>query len=124
MVKKTFDLPVANLTIVDDIAYIVSSTYDWETDSNITGYHKIDVKNEVLLNGSFLPESVSDEIKSPSALAVDPASKFIYIADALDYASPGKLYCINKDGDLQFTKVTGNVPASIAFRQTTIIIEQ
>jgi DNA-binding beta-propeller fold protein YncE len=66
-----------------------------------------------------LPKSISDEIKSPSALAVDPASKFIYIADALDYASPGKLYCINKDGDLQFTKVTGNVPASIAFRYTT-----
>ncbi|NLA62373.1 MAG: YncE family protein [Bacteroidales bacterium] len=119
MVKKTFDVPVANLTIVDDLAYIVSSTYDWETYSNITGYHQIDVKNEVLLNGSFLPKSISDEIKSPSALAVDPASKFIYIADALDYASPGKLYCINKDGDLQFTKVTGNVPASIAFRYTT-----
>ncbi len=119
MVKKTFDVPVANLTIVDDLAYIVSSTYDWETYSNITGYHQIDVKNEVLLNGSFLPKSISDEISSPSALAVDPASKFIYIADALDYASPGKLYCINKDGDLQFTKVTGNVPASIAFRYTT-----
>jgi hypothetical protein len=29
MVKKTFDVPVANLTIVDDLAYIVSSTYDW-----------------------------------------------------------------------------------------------
>ena len=124
MVKKTFDVPVANLTIVDDIAYIVSSTYDWETNGNITGYHKVDVKNEVLLNGSFLPNSVSNEIIAPSALAVDPASKFIYIADGRDYVSPGKLYCINKEGDLQFTKETGDVPASIAFRYTTTIVEE
>ena len=123
-VKKTFDVPVANLTIVEDIAYIVSSTYDWETDSNITGYHQVDVKNEVLLNGSFLPKSVSDEITAPSTLAVDPASKFIYIADARDYVSPGKLYCMNKEGELQFTKETGDVPASIAFRYITTTVKK
>ena len=115
-VKKTFDVPVANLTIVDDIAYVVSSTYNWETDENITDYHLINVKNEELLGDSFLPKSVSDEIKSPSALAVDPKSKYIYIADARDYVSPGKLYCIDKGGVLKFTKVTGDAPASIAFR--------
>ena len=114
--KKTFDVPVANLTIVDDIAYVVSSTYNWETDENITDYHLINVKNEELLGDSFLPKSVSDEIKSPSALAVDPTSKYIYIADARDYVSPGKLYCIDKGGVLKFTKVTGDAPASIAFR--------
>ena len=115
-VKKTFDVPVSNLTIVDDMAYVVSSTYDWENDKNITDYHLVDVKNEKLLEGSFLPTSVSDEIKSPSALAVDPTSKYIYIADARDYVSPGKLYCIDKGGVLKFTKVTGDAPASIAFR--------
>ena len=124
MVKKTFDVPVANLTIVEDIAYIVSSTYDWDSGGNITGYHQVDVKNEVLLEESFLPKSVSDEITAPSALAVDPASKFIYIADARDYVSPGKLYCINKEGELQFTKETGDAPASIAFRYTTTTVEK
>ena len=123
-VKKTFDIPVTNLTIVDDIAYIVSSAYDWETDSNITGYHKIDVKNEVLLNGSFLPESVSDKITAPNALAVDPVSKYIYIADAGDYVSPGKLYCIDKNGTQKLTIETGDVPASIAFRHTTTTVDK
>ena len=122
-VKKTFDVPVSNLTIVDDMAYVVSSTYDWENDKNITDYHLVDVKNEKLLEGSFLPTSVSDEIKSPSALAVDPVSKFIYIADARDYVSPGKLYCINKEGDVQFTKETGDAPATIVFRYTTTTVE-
>ena len=117
-VKKVFDIPVANLTIVDDMAYVVSSTYDWENDKNITDYHLVDVKNEKLLEGSFLPTSVSDEIKTPSALAVDPASKYIYIADARDYVSQGKLYGIDKNGSLKFTIETGDVPASIAFRYT------
>jgi len=115
-VKKTFDVPVANLTIVEDRAYVVSSTYDWDNDKNITGYHLVDVKNEKLLEGSFLPTSVSDEIKAPSALAVDPVSKYIYIADARDYVSQGKLYGIDKNGNLKFTIETGDVPASIAFR--------
>ena len=123
-VKKTFDVPVANLTIVDDMAYVVSSTYDWENDKNITDYHLVDVKNEKLLEGSFLPTSVSDEIKSPSALAVDPASKYIYIADARDYVSPGKLYGIDKNGNLKFTIETGDVPASIAFRYITNLTDK
>lgn len=118
-VKKSFDIPVANLTIADDIAYVVSSTYDWNTDKNITGYSLVDVKSEEVINDNFLPESISSEITSPSAIAIDPVSEYIYIGDAGDYVSPGKLYCIDKEGLVKFTKQTGIAPASIAFRYKT-----
>ena len=72
-----------------------------------------------MINDNFLPESISSEITSPSAIAIDPVSEYIYIGDAGDYVSPGKLYCIDKEGLVKFTKQTGIAPASIAFRYKT-----
>ena len=120
-VKKNYDIPTNNLTIVGDTAYIIGSafsyeTFDWEID-----YRMIDVKNEELLQGSFLPKSVSDAIEMPYGIAVDPLSKHIYITDARDYVSPGTLYCIDKNGTIKFEVKTGDIPAHFAFVYKTTI---
>ena len=63
------------------------------------------------------------------ALAIAGAFSFdgtlnIYITDAGDYVSPGKLYCIDKDGVTKFTVTTGDIPAHFAFEfKTTTIIK-
>ena len=123
-VKKSFDVPTSNLTIVGDTAYIISTsfsmkTYEWEID-----YHQIDIKKEEILKDSFLSKSVIKEIEMPYGIAVDPISKDIYITDVRDFASPGKLYFIDKKGDLKFTKGTGDVPVDIAFVYKTTKIEK
>ncbi|MDX1363288.1 MAG: YncE family protein [Arenibacter latericius] len=124
MVKTSFDLPTSNLTIVRDTAYIIGSEFSYETfDWNIN-YSMINIKNETLLEGSFLPESVSEAIQTPYALAVDPLSQFIYISDAGDYVSPGTLYCIEKNGEVKFTVTTGDIPAHIAFKSKSTTINQ
>ena len=123
-VKKTFDIACSNLTIVGNTAYVIGSefsyaTFDWEIN-----YSMIDVKNEILLEKSFLLEAVSSAIKTPYGIAVDPISLNIYITDAGDYVSPGKLYCIDKDGVTKFTVTTGDIPAHFAFEfKTTTIIK-
>ena len=123
-VKNSFDIPTNNLTIVGDTAYIVGSafsneTYEWEID-----YRMIDIKKEELLEGSFLPESVSNEIEMPYGLAVDPLSKDIYITDARDYVSPGTLYCIDQNKTVKFTVKTGDIPAHFAFVYKTTTINK
>lgn len=120
-VKKVFDVACANLSIVDDIAYIIGSEFSYTTFDYIINYSMIDVKTETLLPQSFLPKSVSDKIIFPYGIAVDPISKNIYITDAGDYVSPGKLYCIDKDGNTKFTVTTGDIPAHIAFKLKTTI---
>ncbi|GGW22430.1 YncE family protein [Arenibacter certesii] len=124
MVKKSFDLPTSNLTIVRDTAYIIGSEFSYETFGWNSNYSMINVKNETLLEGSFLLESVSEAIQTPYALAVDPLSQFIYISDAGDYVSPGTLYCIDKTGELKFTVTTGDIPAHIAFKSKSTTINQ
>ncbi len=123
-VTNTFDIPTNNLTIVDNIAYIIGSAFSYETFEWEIDYRMIDIKNEELLEGSFLPKSVSDEIEMPYGIAVDPLSKDIYITDARDYVSPGTLYCIDKNKTVKFTVKTGDIPAHFAFVYKTKTIDK
>ena len=115
-VKKTFDIACANLSIVGDKGYIIGSEFSYVTFKWKINYSMIDVKKETLLEGSFLPKAVSDQIKTPYGLAVDPFSLNVYITDAGDYVSPGKLYCVDKNGETKFTVITGDIPAHFAFK--------
>ena len=123
-IKKTFDIPTSNLTIVGDTAYIIGSAFSYETFEWEIGYRMIDTKKEELLEDNFLPKSVSNEIEMPYGIAVDPLSKDIYITDARDYVSPGTLYCIDKNGVVKFTVKTGDIPAHFAFVYKTTTIEK
>jgi DNA-binding beta-propeller fold protein YncE len=114
-IKKTFDIACANFTITGDTAYIIGSEFGFATSDRTINYSMINVKTETLLVGSFLPKAVGDALKTPYGIAVDPASKYIYITDATDYVSPGKLYCIDRNGNTVFTVTTGDIPAQIAF---------
>ncbi|SHI42605.1 DNA-binding beta-propeller fold protein YncE [Arenibacter nanhaiticus] len=118
-VKKSFDLATSNFTIVRDTAYIIGSEFSYETFDWDINYSLIDVKNETLLEDNFLPQSVIDAIKTPYGIAVDPVSLNIYVTDAGDYVSPGTLYCIDKNGDIKFQVTTGDIPAHMAFKETT-----
>ena len=114
-VKKTFDIACTNLTIAGDTAYVIGSEFSHTTFNETVSYSMINVKTGTLLEGSFLPKAVSDAIKKPYGIAVDPASKNIYITDATDYVSPGKLYCIDTNGNMVFSVNTGDIPAQFAF---------
>lgn len=121
-VKNTYDIPTSNLTIVGDTAYIVGSSFSYETFDWEIGYRMINIKKGELLEGSFLPKSMSDEIEMPYGIAVDPMSKNIYITDARDYVSPGTLYCLDKNGTFNFKVTTGDIPAHFAFVYKTTTI--
>lgn len=116
-VKKTFDIACANLTIVGENAYVIASEFSYTTFDWIISYSLVNVKTETVSSTSFIPKTVSDLIKTPYGIAVDPISKNIYITDAGDYVSPGKLYCVDPTGAIKFTVTTGDIPAHIAFKQ-------
>jgi len=111
VVKKSFDIACSNFTIAGDTAYIIGSAFNNST----YDYSMINIKTETLLEGSFLPKTVSDVLKMPYCIAVDPVSKNIYITDATDYVSPGKLFCIDQEGTPLFVVNTGDIPAHITF---------
>lgn len=67
-------------------------------------------------SGAALPGSSVADANLPSAIAVDPSGKFVYVADS--QTSLLQAYAVNADGSLQTTSMslgaTGSGPAGIA----------
>ena len=111
-----FDIPCSNLTISGDTAYVIGSAFDYSLGDFKVDYAMINTQTRELLSQPFISQELVDKIKMPYGLAVDPYSGNIYITDAGDYVSPGKLYGYNLKADsLLFEQVTGDIPAQIAF---------
>lgn len=114
-VKKEFDIAASQLFIDDDLAYIYSTEWSYITGENEIGYHMLDVKNEELLDRSFITDGTEQKITLPYGIAVNPETKDVYVTDAKDYVSPGTIYCFDKDGKLKWSTTTGDIPAHFAF---------
>lgn len=114
-VKKQFDIAAGGLTINQDIAYIYTSSYNYNTGSSTATYTMLNVKDETLLNQSFITDGTDQQIKTPYGIAVDPTSLDVYVTDAHDYVSSGTLYCFDKTGLKKWSVITGDIPAHFAF---------
>ena len=115
-VNKQFDLACGNLTIQGDTAYVIGSEFSYHTGDWNINYAMINTKTQQLLSQPFVSQELIDKIQTPYGLAVDPETKNIYLTDAGDYVSPGKLYCYDLAADsLIFEQVTGDIPAHVAF---------
>lgn len=115
VVKKKFDIAATEICIDKDIAYVYSVAWNNNIGANTISYHKLNIKDETLLPGSFITDGTDKQIVIPSGLAVDPLSGDIYVTDAKDYVSPGTLYCFDKNGKKKFSTTTGDVPAHLVF---------
>lgn len=75
----------------------------------------LNVKNETIIDRSFITDGTDKKIIIPYGIAVNPQTKEIFITDARDYVTPGVLYCFNSEGKLKWSVNTGDIPAHLAF---------
>lgn len=114
-IKNVFDIAASNLAIDDDLAYVCGTEFSYLNGQNKISYHLINVKDEVLLPQKFINDDTENTIKVPYGIAVNPFNKDVYLTDARDYVTPGKLHCYNSFGKLKWTVTTGDIPAHMAF---------
>lgn len=114
-VKKQFDIAVSELTINNDLAYLYSVDYNYNTGKNNVNYTLLDVNTETLLNRSFITDGSDKQIVLPYGIAVDALTEDVYVTDARDYVSSGMLYCFDKTGKKKWSVTTGDIPAHFAF---------
>lgn len=109
-VIKTYDEKVLNLALCGDIAYLYN--YDYSTSTS-------DIKVFNLATGTTIRDRFITDgtiVNTPYAIAVNPYSGNVYIADAYDYKSKGDLLCFNAQGILLFRiKNIGLNPNTILF---------
>lgn len=114
-VKKQFDIAASNIFIHKDRAYIYSVAWSYITHSNTISYALINVKTDTLLSTQFITDGTDKQIVIPYGILVDPDTEDVYVSDALDYVSPGILYCFDKTGKKKWSVETGDIPGHFVF---------
>ena len=114
-VKKTFDLAVSNMTFFNDMLYIYSTEFSYQTGENTISYNTLDTTTETVLEGSFIKDGNESLIKIPYGININPETKDILITDAKDYVTPGTLYCFSANGALKWEVETGDIPNKVVF---------
>jgi len=114
-IKKVFNIAAGNLVIDDDYAYIYSTEWNYIEGKNKISYNMINIKDETIMDRKFITDGTEKNIKIPYGIAVNPTSKDVYVTDAKDYVTPGKLHCYSPEGRLKWSVTTGDIPAHIAF---------
>jgi DNA-binding beta-propeller fold protein YncE len=114
-IKKTFNIPVSNFTIVDNKLYYYSNEFSYNTFEFVKSFGVIDTKTEEIVNKNLVSDPVIKDIESPYGIAVNPLTKDIYLTDAGNYVSMGYVYCFDKNGVFKWKTEGGNIPAHFAF---------
>ena len=105
-VTEELPLAVSTLALAGDSLYVLGS-------DGLFGI--IDVRSRRLLTRNFITDGTQDRMEMPYGLAVNPETREVYVTDARNYVSPGRLYCFNPQGQRQWDVRTGDIPAHIAF---------
>lgn len=114
-VTDTLPIACSNMFIKGDSLFLYSVEYSYQTNENKVTYGIIDVKTKKLISKSFITDGTEKEIKIPYGISINPDNEDIYVSDAKNYVSSGKLYCYDKFGKKKWEVRTGDIPAHITF---------
>jgi DNA-binding beta-propeller fold protein YncE len=109
----SLDVPVTNLHLDGDSLYFFSVRNAGMADDAIYGI--IDVAKRSVVSRRFITDGTDGAIQSPYGITVHPETKDIYLTDARNHISPGRLYCFDKAGRQKWSVIAGDIPAHMVF---------
>ena len=112
---KTFDTSVSSMWMDGDSLFVIGVQFSYVTMKNEISYAVINTATLEQVSDNFITDGTETEIAMPYSVAVNPITKDIYVTDAKDYISPGRLYCFSPEGVKQWDVRTGDIPAHFAF---------
>ena len=113
-------LACTDMTLCGDSLYVYSNTWSYITQTNDVNYAIVDVKTREVVTRNFITDGTEREFQNPYGIAVNPNTREIYIADARDYITPGRVYCFSPDGKLKWRANTGDIPSRIVFTSVSL----
>ena len=109
------DCHVSNMWLDGDSLYVVSTQWSYVSMSNTFTYAIVNTRSRQVVCDHFITDGTDKVIVIPYAVAVNPITKDIYVTDAKDYVSPGRLFCYDRYGNRKWDVRTGDIPAHFAF---------
>lgn len=110
-VVRDLHLPNSEMEICGDSLYV----YNYDYSRKAMTYTLYDVLRDEVVAQRELAEGMGLNIEVPYGIAINPETKEVFLTDAKDYVTPGKLYCFDRDGHYKWAVTTGDIPAHFAF---------
>lgn len=115
VVTDTINIAVNGMCVSGDSIYTFGTAWNYTTSVNTISYDIVNTSTKELVSTQIIKDGTDSKITLPYLIAVNPQNKEIYISDAGDYVSPGKLYCFTSEGILKWSNSTGDIPGHIVF---------
>ncbi len=106
VLKTTIPLPLATFGHPNELA-VSSKGYGFTVVKD--GVLKFDTKSNSIILPQFIP-------RTSYSIAVDDATERIYLGDAKDYNSNGKVYIYEKNASIKDSVTVGIIPGTILFK--------
>lgn len=113
---KDMGIPVSDMWVDGNYAYIISAEWSYVTGKNTVSYAKIDMQSMEIPDRNIIKDGSDANIKIPYGIAVNPITKDFYVTDAKSYVVSGTLYCYGSDGVMKWKQTAGQIPAHFAFK--------
>ena len=108
-------LACTEMTRCGDSLFVYSNAWSYITQTSDVNYAVVDVKTRQVLTRRFISDGTDAQFQNPYGLAVNPNTHEIFLTDARDYITPGKVYCYSPEGRLKWSANTGDIPSRIVF---------
>jgi YVTN family beta-propeller protein len=108
-------LACTDMTLCGDSLYVYSNAWSYFTQTSDINYAIVDVKTRQVVTRRFITDGTETQFQNPYGIAVNPRTHEIFVTDARDYITPGKVYCFSAEGRLKWSANTGDIPSRIVF---------
>ena len=108
-------LACSDMTLCGDSLYVYSNAWSYFTQTSDVNYAIVNVKTRQVVTRRFITDGTETQFQNPYGIAVNPNTHEIFVTDARDYITPGKVYCFSPEGRLKWSANTGDIPSRIVF---------
>jgi DNA-binding beta-propeller fold protein YncE len=113
-------LACSEMTLCGDSLYVYSNAWSYFTQTSDINYAIVNVKTRQVVTRRFITDGTETQFQNPYGIAVNPNTHEIFVTDARDYITPGKVYCFSPEGRLKWSANTGDIPSRIVFTRTRL----
>lgn len=113
-------LACSDMTLCGDSLYVYSNAWSYFTQTSDVNYAIVNVKTRQVVTRRFITDGTETQFQNPYGIAVNPNTHEIFVTDARDYITPGKVYCFSPEGRLKWSANTGDIPSRIVFTKQSL----
>ena len=115
VVRELQLLQNSDMAVYGDSLYVISHSWSNVSLDYSTGYAVFDTREGITVTRNFVTDGTEEEITTPYCIAINPSNGDIFLTDAKDHVTPGRIHCYGQDGVRKWSATTGDIPGHIVF---------